>query len=670
MIEVPRASFKTPRIERISVRDWESGVVSALDDRRTPIKGLRHSENLILDQDGIVRQRPGLVSYGPKPEGAIKGELYEFRVVTPTGPINWLICAQLTDDGLEVYAAKGEDDHWTKLPGKLYNASSKNHFLQVASKVLVMNGYDDLSYLDPATMTITTFSPLPNPAAAPTLDTNTGLTGSSFKVFYAMTANSSVGETAGSGVLTLSVKDDRDMWNPDTQSIKFKWTAVSGAKSYNVYAGVGVDGDSDPKLYRLAEGLEPTTLNFTDNGSRALDIYAPLPTENSTAGPKALRGTVINGQAWLTGNPENPYAAYRGGNYKHELDFSPANGGGVTVIGSGTKEIPSIIVPYRDGPGTPKIVALAQGTSGSGKRYMIAPQTLTYGNTTLTAWSVQEDTGADGTDSPDGVIIYNNDLHYPSRDGFKTTGSIPQLQGVLSTRRTSNTIQDAVSSINVQAMDGIVGKAWEGRLYYSLPVGSNKNNQIWVMDTDRGGAWMKPWSISADWMTVYNDNSGGTHFLVVKDDTISEFSESAKSVDNGRPFSSSGMSGQMLFTKDGREWARLLRVVFVLMRPQGEITFTVTGKGEDGKMTFSETKNFIRRTTQTGWGQAAWGQMGWGDFKVAPVIDNPAVEEVEIEVDEDMQWAQYSWMAKKPGVSYGISDVIFEYVNIGIKDLS
>lgn len=340
------------------------------------------------------------------------------------------------------------------------------------------------------------------------------------------------------------------------------------------------------------------------------------------------------------------------------------------MMGNGTKDIPSTIIAYRDGKGDMRIVALAQGTSGSGKRYNISAQDVQYGNTTLTVWAVQEDTGTDGTDAPDSVVIYNNDAHYLSRDGGKTTGTIPQLQNVLSTKRTTNTIKDKISTLNAQAMEGVVGLAYEGRLYWSVPVGGSKNNQVWVMDVDRGGAWMTPWTIAADWMTLYNDNSGRIHFLVVKDDVISEFSDTAKSTDNGKAFTSSGTSGQRLFSEDGREWARLIRVIFVLMRPQGEIKFSVSGRTEDGEMTFSKTFNFVRKTTQTGWGQAGWGEMGWGEFNVPSIIDNPASEEVEIEVDEDMQWAKYGWRATKAGVSYGISDVIYEYVNIGVKDLS
>lgn len=671
MIPVRRKIFKTPKIQRISVRSWEAGTVTAFDDRRTPLKGLRHSENLILEQNGVIMPRPGTVTYGPPLLGKILGENFEFRAMSPTGPINWLINLQNVDGVTNAYVAKGEDATWTKIEGKTYDNEAPGHFLQVANKVLVMNGKDHLSFLDIPEMKITAFTAIADPVA-PTLDVSTGLTGTAFKVFYAVTANSTVGQTKGSPVLTLPIKDDRDMWNPDTQSIKIKWTAVPGAKSYNVFVGVDVDGAGQPNLYQLAAGIPPDTLTFTDNGSRAVDIYSPMPTTNSTAGPRATRGCVSAGRAWLVGDPDNPFHAWRGGGYEHELDFSIANGGGFSVVGSGTKEIPTGIKPYRDGKGDSKVTVLCQGTNGSGKRFTIAPQTVTYGSTSFTIWPAVEDTGADGTDSPDGVIIYNNDLHYPSRDGFKTTGTIPQLQNVLSTRRTSNTIQGDISTLETSSMDKAVGVPYEGRLYWSVPVGSSRNNQIWVLDTDRKGAWMKPWSVAADWLTLYNDNSGRTHFLASRDDRIIEFSKSAKTTDDGVAFPTSATSGQVNFSEDGREWARLLRVIFVVMRPQGRINFSVSGRTEDGVQSYNRSVVFGANSSRSGWSEpeAGWSTRGWSEIRAIPEEFNSASEEIELEIDEDMQWGQYGFSSVDGGVDYSISDVLFEYVNIGIKDLS
>jgi len=144
---------------------------------------------------------------------------------------------------------------------------------------------------------------------------------------------------------------------------------------------------------------------------------------------------------FLTRDADNPYYVWNGGDPGFELDFSPANGGGFSLVGSGTKDLPLVIKPFRDGRGNPQITVLCQGTNGTGKRFIMTPDQLTVGNTIVSFYDITEDNGQDGTVSKDGVVLYSDSLWYPSRDGFKTTGTKPQLQNVLSTNRVSNTIQ-------------------------------------------------------------------------------------------------------------------------------------------------------------------------------------------------------------------------------------
>ncbi|MBH1979941.1 hypothetical protein I8H89_00295 [Candidatus Saccharibacteria bacterium] len=655
--------------------DWSSGTVSALDDRRTPVKGLRSSGNVILAQDSVITPRPSLTKYGPQPIGKILGEIGEFRVTTGATSEYWMITLQNVSGTTRLYIAKGEDTTWTLISGKTYHVSAGARFVQIGNKVLVLNGEDYLSYLDTPTMTIIAFTALSNPAA-PTLDTggNTGLTGTNFKVYYAVTANSTVGETAGSPAFTQQVSIDRDMWNPDTQSIRIKWTTVTNVKSWNIYMGVAADGAGQPQLYLIASGIDATTLTFTDNGTKAQDLARPLPTSNSTSGPRCAGGKAGNGRVWLVRDKDNPFWVWRGGDYNHEVDFSPAYGGGYTPIGSGTKEVPIQVIPYRDGKGDPRVTVLSQGTNGGGKRYLLSPQTITYGASSFIVWKSDEDSGGDGTDSPDGVLVYNNSLHYPSRDGFKTTGTLPQLQNVLSTNRTSNTIWENISTLRTSAMSKCVGMAYEGRLYWSLPVASTTNNEVWVLDLDRKGAWMRPWSIPADWMMLYNDNNGNTHPIFLVNNVIYELNKGVKTSDGGRPFATSGQSGQILFSDDGREWARLIKVVVTLLRPQGEINFTVVGNTEDGRQPFYFSDTFGGGTTRAGWSDPlnSWSnpKKGWSEITVVPKILNEPSIDVEIEVDEDVQWFQYGWNSTGPGVDYAISNVVAEYVNIGLKESS
>lgn len=670
MVVIPRTAVKPPNIKRVSVKNWTSGDVTAWDDGRTPVQGLRSSGNVYLDQDGTVRPRPSMTRFGPQPTGTILGEIFEFRALSGLTMTNWQISMQNVAGTTKVYIAKPEDTVWTICNGKTFDNTAKAHFCQIQNKVLVMNGKDTLSYLDIPTSAVIPFTALSTPSA-PTLTTNTGLTGTVFNIYYAITANSSVGETDGSAVLSTPVLTDRDLWNPTTQSIKISWSAVASAAGYNVYVGTAAPG-AVPTMYLIASGLDPATLSFTDDGTIAQDIKRPLPKFNNTAGPCVSRGTVINNRPWLVGDFNNPFYVWRGGDYGYELDFSPANGGGFTPIGNGTKELPIKVMPFRDAKGNAQITVLCQGTNGRGKRYLLTPDSVTFGTTTINFYDVTEDNGQDGTDSPDGIITYNDSLWYPSRDGFKTTGTKPQLQNVLSTDRVSNTIQTDIKTLNNSSMGGCVGLGFEGRLYWLLPVSSSTNNQIWVLDLDRQGAWMKPWNISADWMWLVNDNSGTTHFCVLSGNVIYELSYTALTADDGTAFATNGDSGQIQFSPDGREWGKLIQLVFVLLRPQGRINFTVSGRTEDSTLAVVGTQTYLAKSSRDGWSEpgTGWSRLrGWSEIIGTPTSFNDASQEVLVDVNEDLQWYSYGWNTTDSGVDYNLSDVVAVYVPLGIKNL-
>lgn len=672
-----RSAPKAPKIERISVKQWTAGTVTARDDGRTPIQGLRSSGNVYLDQDEIIRPRPSMNLYGPQPTGTVLGEIFEFTENTtpsttyPDGKIKYLGCLQNVSGTTKFYYCKGEDTVWTAAAGKTFDNSASGHFCQPGKKVLIMNGTDNLSYFDIASKTVIPYTALTTPGA-PTIANNgsTDLTSGTvpFTITYRITANSTVGETDASTSTSRTVNTDRDFWNPTTQSLKITWSAVPNAVSYNVYMGI-VGGYE----YLIRSGVNG--LQYVDDGSAAQDTTHLYPTTNSTSGPKARRGSVINGRVFLVGTSGREYDIIYGGDPGFELDFTPVNGGGYTTVGYGTKELPVRVMQFRDGRGNAQITVLCQGTNGRGKRYLLTPDQITFGDQIFPFYDVTEDNGQDGTDSPDGIILYQDSLYYPSRDGFKTTGTRPQIQNLLSTDRISNTIQPDIKNLNNASMVNSVGIGFEGRLYWALPVGSTTNNEIWVLDLDRQGAWMKPWSISATWMALYNDNSGTTHFLVLSNNKIYELAYITFTSDNGTAVPTSGNSGQIRFSKDGREWGRLIQLIFVLSRPQGQINFSVSGKTEDSSLAVVGAETFISTSTVAGWSEpnkyiVGWGRWAWSKVGEVPATFNDATQEVIVEVDEELQWYSYGWTTNTVGVDYGLTDVIAEFVNVGIKDLS
>lgn len=672
MIDPPKAT-KAPDIKRKSVLDWSVGTVTDYDSRRIVDDALKSSVNMVLEQNGVIRPRPSLKKYGPQPLGEILGELFECKVVTGTTTTFYLVAMQVIDGDGYICYCKGEDDAWTKIDTKTYDNEADTHFVQIGDKVLIMNGVDALSYIDITNWTITAFNKLDDPAT-PTA-TATGLTGTSFLVYYSVTATSTIGETKASASASVTIGTARSSWDPTTQYVNVNWTAVPGATGYNVYVGTASDGEGEPVMYLLQSNIDPAITTFKDDGSQAIDITRTAPEYNSTAGPKTKRGTVVNGRVWLVGDTDNPYYVWYGGDYGHEIDFSPSGyGGGYITVASGTKEVPISVMPFRRGTGDSTVVVLTQGSNGSGRRFQISYSTVSYGGESVVVWSPTEDSGRDGTDSPDAVVVYNNSLFYPSRDGFKTTGTMPSLQNILSTRTISATIQDQVGLLKSSAMSKAVGIAYENRIYWSLPVGSTENNRIWVYYPEQKGAWITSWYLNAKWLSLYNDNEGNTHFLLYcADGNIYELDRANATSDNGTPFVTDMTSGTVQFAKDGRDWARLIQLVFTMLRPKGEINIEVHAMTEDGEMVYKQSLAPSEGYRSIGWSQVVNETprlVGWSDTSTSPEdIPQEYVDEF-VEIDEDVQWFTYDVHSSKAGVDYKMSSVVAEYVPIGIKDLS
>lgn len=661
---IKATQYPKPKIERISMRAWEKGTVTAYDDGRTPVDGLRGSGNVVLDQDGTLRPRPSLVLYGTQPTGTIVGEVFEFVKTNSGSSENWLICMQNVSGTARPYVSK-DGGAWQVTTGKTYDLTANAHFIQVDDKVLVMNGEDNLSYFNITTAgttnTIVPFTALTTPSAPSPV--KTGLAGTTYTVYYRVTANSAVGETAASVAGSVTVGSVREVWDATTNYVTVSWSAVTSAISYNVYMGTVAGSE-----FLISAGVNG--LSLKDDGSFAQDTTRLAPVADSTAGPKVTRGAVINGQVFLVGDKDQPRYIRFGGTGNSVLDFSPFNGGGYVEIAKGSKEFPVRVMPFRDGRGNAQITILCRGTNGRGKRYLMSPNSTTIGETVIDFFDVIEDNGQDGTDSPDGVVLYNDSLWYPSRDGFKTTGTKPQLQNILSTNRVSNTIQNDIKNLNSSAMSRCVGLGFEGKLYWALPAGSSMNNEIWVLDLDRDGAWMKPWNISADWMWLYNDNSGVIHFCVLSGNEIFESTYARATTDNGVAFSTSASSGLIKWSEDGLEWAKVIDVTFFLQRPQGTINLLVAGKTEDASLASVGNNTFTTNSSISGWSQSTWSTRRWSAVTSAPIAYGDANRAVVIEVDEELQWATWELSTTLAGVEYQLSDVVFRIVRIGTKDIT
>jgi len=670
MIKPPQATAP-PKIERVSIMNWVGGYNSTQDDGRIPNDGLTAAQNVLLEQDGVIRPWPSMIEYGPQPSGTILGEIGEFKVINGSTKTNYLITVQNVSGTAHVWIRK-DLDAWIECTGKNFDTTADCHFLQIANKVLITNGVDNLSYLDinPTSGSYLDVVPFVSLAAVTGVSaTPTGLTGTTYTLRYAVTA-SNQGETAGTNASAITVSKIRGSWNGTSEYVDITWNRVTNATQYHVYLS-DTTGGVQSYLGTVTDPGTGATATFRDWGDTGLDYTRSIPLEDTSAGPIAKRAFSVNGRVFLLGDPSNMrLVRYGGDTPESALDFGPYNGGGSGEIGSGGKEVPVAIKSFRRGNGTPSIVALCQSTAGRGKRYTLTPETLTIGETVISYFKVEEDNGEDGTDSPDGVILYRDSLWYPSLDGFKSTYTKEQVQNILSTDKVSGKIEPDISNISTQNLDKCVGVAYQGRLYWALPVGAEENNQIWTLDLERGRGWMLPRYVKASWLSLYEDNAGKTHFLALSENGLYEFSYSSLTNDNGTAMSTYARSGMIKFSKDGMEWGSVIDVTFVFLRPKGSIEIQVEGLTEDEELAQSVgSDTYVSGDSFAGWGESTFSSsLAWGETINIPSGSNITRKTKTVEIDEELNWLIWSIKTTDPGVDYRLADVIVRYINVGTKD--
>ncbi len=666
-----RSTQKAPEIKFLSNLTWEKGLQTDRDADRTTLDGLKTSENSILNRTGTVSPRPGLRPYGIQPVGTVFGAIYEYvrldTSVTPNLPETWLIWAENRSGTGKIYTAK-DGGTAIEVTGSTYDITGNPRYEQIAGKVLITSQLNNLSYMDVQTQTITVMTALSQPGSGPTA-VATGISGTNATLRYRYAA-ANLGETAASPAGTVGVTKVREMWTGTTEYVTITGNRITGAQRYNIY--VGDQAGFEYFLDSVSDPGSGSTWTYVDTGSIAEATTRIAPVGDSTAGPKVARATNIKGQPFLVGDQENLGRVWFGGTGESALDFSSYNGGGWVEPNKGGKDFPVKVVPFRDGKGTPMATVLSKGTNGAGKRYLMSAATTTVGSTVISYMSVQEDNGQDGTDSPDGVLLHNDSIVYPSRNGFKTSKTLPNLQNLVSTVGISPSISTDVENLSATYMDKAVGLVSDDVLYWSLPYSSTENNQIWVYDTrQRNGAWMRPWHISADWMWQYADNTDGkTKFLMLVDNKFMQVDAAMATNDNGVAFQGNIGSGDWKFNEDGTMWANVIDITFVFLRQEGQINLSGGVMTEDGLVPFGDSMSTPANQSVPAWGRNGWGVSGWSTLTaLGSVITSGKPKRTwTIEIDEECNSINWNVNWSVAGVKFQLSEVIVRYVPIGYKE--
>lgn len=670
MLKMPKA-VPPPRVNTLVVDNWSRGRVSVLDDNRGAIDGLDESVNVYLTQDGVIEQRPALSLYGMQPLGEVMG-ITEITVLEDNKPTNYLLSVQKIGNGENakafVYYAK-DGEEWTKADGIEYAGEALDaeyNFCQTDQKCLILNGVNKTHYFDFPTKTVKKFEKLSLPTDLKI--EKTGLSSGSVTLRYGITAQS-LGETKPIYFEVQKVDKDRNGWEASKNFIKLSWKCSDPkVERFLIYVG-NEQGKEEYLTYITKEGTG-TDYSFVDNGTMNPQPGTIVPDSDTSEGVVGRRAARINSTVFLLGDKEHPYRIYYdGGSAKTALNFSPF-GGGFIDVAEGGKDLPNVIVDFRTGRGDPTPTVLMQGTNGFGAMKHLIDETIDVAGVPVSVMKVVDANGREGTDAPNAVLKYQESLHYLSKNGVHTTGTLPNIPAVLSTTKSSAAIAPDFKRLNLKALGKTAGMVYDGRLLWALPVGDDENvenNQIWVQDLERGGAWLLPWLVPAKFLLHYGSSDGKTHKLAVVNNQICEFNEGEKTVDINQPFPTKLRTSKIFFSKQA-DFARMLSVHLELINPSGKITIIIRGRTDRKEVKKVVTRSFPTRGRYVGWGDRYNFPLAkfWGWGKPKPLGNDKGTETrlINIKVNKNVKW--FSVELSTDGiVRYGLHRARVRYVPIG-----
>ena len=580
-----RSSRKSRKVIDIRQNKFSKGYISTIDDSRRPTDSLSDMLNMELVKDNVVRPRPPLAPYGTQPSLTVIGR-GQFRQNSE----RYLLWA-MNDSGTgKLYKQKDGGAYTVYADAdNSYDSSAWLSCVQNKNKVYPFNGVNALSYINLSTDAIVKYTALSTPTI--TSVTYSGTAGTETH-YYRVSASNEAGESIASASSSDNLAKARNSWVENTDFIDVVWPAVSGAVSYTVY----YSGDNIT-FYEL---YSTTALSFRDLGTLAYNPYKLAPEGNSSSGAVFTWMYVDTKNSQLFGitADNNLYWSAPGtGN------FSPYDGGGYVPIDEDGDTTLNYVTGFRNGKGDPVITVSARGAAGKGKLYHVQFDTLTVGDQTIVYPNVYEANGQSGTYAPRATIRSNDDLVYPTGREFRTTGTSQNIVNILTTKRIDQVIEDDTNNITLGSLHKAVGVEDQDRLYFALPVGSIENNEIWYLDRARKNAWILRWTVAAKDMWVYEDNSNATHFCVLVDNEVLQFTRAGAQPhqDNDVAWRSRAAFETLVWDDGGYIMGKIRRQYAKLLYPKGTITANTTGLDRNGAISSTGSDSFTVTTTPTGY---------------------------------------------------------------------
>jgi hypothetical protein len=504
---------------------------------------------------------------------------------------------------------------WTQCTGATLTAGVTANFNQYNSYLHITNGTEDIVRYDGST-TLVSYTTLTTPAAATIA--KTGLAGTSYTVYYKISAVNAVGFSIASASVSQTVGSTRGFWDATSNYLTLTLPAPQATQTRaDIYYS-----DDDVNYYYIDSIISSTgtpNVTYKDDGSAVIIPSTTAPTGNTSQGPKVAELTNVGSRMYGVRDTNNRYRIWFSSGQPPFGAFSSAYDGGYLDWQPGGKYIPKHIEDYRDGKNNPVATVWCDSADGQGCILQMTLDTLTIGDISVTVPSAIRLPGSRGTTAPGSVVNVLNDYYFYNNQAFYNLGSRAQFLNLLSTDEASANIRPTVRGISPTGAANISSVYFDARVYFSVPYGGTTPNYTIVYDTERK-AWLpKAFTIGFTKFLRYTDTGGVKHLLALKDgDTkLSEISTDIQG-DYGVAFETSLLTGLYPVTKDRFEFQWTEEGEFELSNPQGTVDVELLGYHRTrGFTTIKDVQlTEVASTVDAGWDTFDWDTSVWDDTSV------------------------------------------------------
>lgn len=570
-------SFPPPQY--LTLTSSKRGVITLIDKSLLPRDALEEADNIFLYEEGQAGPRPGVDWFGtasPNAEPWDGMDYFDFN-----GAIHLVGVA-----GGVVYRSTDDGTTWNTCSGATLTADVDVYMNQNSNFLYITNGVNNIVRYD-GTTTLQTYTTLPTPVASSAA--KTGLAATTYTYYYKVSAVNQVGFTAASPMDDIAVSLTRDGWDATTNFVTVTGTVDAASTRVDIYIS-----DDNLDYFYLGSAIPVAgAYTFKDDGSAVVIPSTEAPTDNTTGGPKVSELTNVGSRMYGVRDPDNRYRIWFTGTGTYSGAFSSAYDGGYLDWQPGGKFIPTQVVDYRDGKGTPYATIWCESADGQGCVLQMSLDVLTIGDISITVPSAYRLPGSRGTPAPGSVVNVLNDYMFYNSQAFYNLGSRAQYLNLLSTDESSANIRPTVKQISTTAESKIASAYFDARVYFSVGYGADDNNATIIYDTERK-AWLpSAFTLGFKRFLRYTDTGGTQRLLCLKpgDNTLSEIS-SAIPGDYGEAFATSLVTGLYPTIPRNRfefQWVEEGEVE--LSNPQGTINVELIGieRTQGFRATNSET---------------------------------------------------------------------------------